>query len=48
MMLWKGRMALASRLLAPNISSHDGATKLLLGRRCGAKDRFALGLMYWR
>lgn len=48
LLLWKGRLALglAGRLLAPDISSHDSAHKLL-GRCCGAKDRFALGLMDW-
>lgn len=53
LLLLKGRLALglAGWLLAPNISRHDSATRLLLllllGRCCRAKDRFALGLMEW-
>lgn len=34
-------------MLPSNTSSHDSATRLLLGRRCRAKDRFALGLVDW-
>lgn len=49
MLLWKRRLALGlvGRLLAPNISSHDRATRLLLGRCCRTKNRFSLGLMDW-
>lgn len=51
MLLWKGGLArrLVRRLLAPNVSSHDSATRLLLllGRRGRAKDWFTLGLVDW-
>lgn len=49
LLLWKGRLTLGltGRLLAPNTSSHDSTTRLLLGRCCRAEDRFALGLMDW-
>lgn len=47
LLLWNGRLALGltGRLWAPNTTRHDSATRLLLGRCCRAKDRFALGLM---
>lgn len=49
MLLWNGRLTLGmtGRLLAPNTSSHDSSTRLLLGRCCRAKDWFTLGLMDW-
>lgn len=43
---WRLALGLTGRLLAHNISRHDSATRLLLGRCCGAEDRLALGLMH--
>lgn len=47
LLLWYGRLALGltDGLLASNSSSHANGSRLMLGRCCGAKDWFALGLM---